>query len=119
VSCYGLFLESGTGVAFLLYSFKPFQMKKYLPYCILFIICAYCFFSLYHASKEINFEFNGTVQKVIYTSFSHNPIITVNNQQFDLEWIRWYDDGAKVEVGDSVAKQKGTQMMSLFKKKNK
>jgi hypothetical protein len=94
-------------------------MKKYLPYCIAFILCAYAFFSFYHSSKEINFEFNGQVQKVTYSSSGYNPTITVNNQQFDLEYIRWYDDEAKVEVGDSVVKQKGTQMMSLFKKNNK
>ena len=94
-------------------------MKKYLPYIVLFIICAYCYSGLYTAHINISSKFSGIVQKVTYKSFSYNPIITVNNKQFDLEYIRWYDDVAKVEVGDSVVKEKGTQMMSLFKKTKK
>lgn len=64
----------------------------------------------------MNFKFNGIVQKVTYKPFNYYPTITVNNKQYELEYIRWYDDGAIVEVGDSVIKNKGTIMMSLFKK---
>jgi hypothetical protein len=91
-------------------------MKKYLLYSVLLVFCCYWLLSFYRAYKAINFEFKGTVQKVTQSS-GYNKIITVNNKDFDLEWVRWYDDLYKIEVGDSVLKQKGTQWMSLIKKK--
>ncbi|QNK61768.1 hypothetical protein H7F33_14555 [Pedobacter sp. PAMC26386] len=91
-------------------------MKKYLLYSALFVFCCYWLLSSYDALKAINYEFNGKVQKVTPSS-GYYKIITVNNKDFDLEWVRWYDDLYNIEVGDSVIKKKGTQRMSLFKKK--
>jgi hypothetical protein len=42
-----------------------------------------------------------------------------NSKDDDLEYIRWYNAGEIVAVGDSLIKASGTQMMSLFKKVNK
>lgn len=93
-------------------------MKKYLLYGILVIFCCYWLSSFYHAIKAINFEFKGTVQKVIPSAGSkYYKTITVNNKAYDLEWVRWYDDLYTIEVGDSVLKEKGTQSMTLIKKK--
>jgi hypothetical protein len=91
-------------------------MKKYFSYSLLVVFFIYIFYGFYTAHVNISSKFNGIVQNVSYKSFSSSQTITVNNKQYDLEYIRWYDDGAIVAVGDSVVKEKGTQMMSLFRK---
>ncbi|NII83598.1 hypothetical protein [Pedobacter sp. SG908] len=91
-------------------------MKKYLFCGALFIFCCYWLLSAYDALKTTNYEFNGLVQKVTPPSGQYK-IITVNNKDFDLEWIRWYDDLYTIEVGDSVIKKKGTQWMDIIKKR--
>jgi len=85
-------------------------------YGALVVFCCYWLLSAYHALKAINYEFSGKVQKVASSSGYHK-IITVNNKDFDLEWVRWYDDLTNIEVGDSVTKKKGVQWMSIIKKK--
>ncbi|PWK80592.1 hypothetical protein LX99_01061 [Mucilaginibacter oryzae] len=94
-------------------------MKKYLGYGIVAFFFIYVLFEFYTAHGNINSQFIGIVQKVSKKPFSSSQIITVNDKDYDLEYIRWYDDAAIVAVGDSVVKEKGTQMMSLFKKGNK
>jgi hypothetical protein len=94
-------------------------MKRYLAYCVVLIFFTYVCYEFWTAHTNISAQFKGIVQKVAYPSFGYSPTITVNNCQYDLEYIRWYDDGAKVEVGDSVVKEKGTQLMSLIKKNKK
>jgi len=49
---------------------------------------------------------------------SRISLITVNNKDFDLEWVRWYDGLTNVEVGDSVMKKKGNQWMEIIKSNN-
>jgi len=95
------------------------MMKKYLGYSVVAIFFIYVAFEFYIAHVNISSRFSGIVQKVSKEPFSSSQIITVNNKEYDLEYIRWYDDAAIVAVGDSVVKEKGTQMMSLFKKVNK
>jgi len=95
---------------------KHYSIKKYLLYGTLLVFCCYWFLSFYDALKAINYEFNGPVQKVKPSS-GYYKTITVNNKDFDLEWVRWYDDLYSIEVGDSVIKKKGTQWMDLTKKK--
>jgi len=92
-------------------------MKKYLGYSVVAILFIYVLSGFYIAHVNISSQFNGVVQKVSKKPFSSSQTITVNNKDYDLEYIRWYDDAAIVAVGDSVVKEKGTQMMSLFKKK--
>jgi hypothetical protein len=92
-------------------------MKKYLGYGVVAVLFIYVFFGFYTAHVNISSQFNGIVQKVSKKPFSYSQIITVDNKDYDLEYIRWYDDAAIVAVGDSVVKKKGTQMMSLFKKR--
>ncbi|MDB5156500.1 MAG: hypothetical protein JWR50_1207 [Mucilaginibacter sp.] len=91
-------------------------MKKYLPYIFLIALCVYGFTSLNRGFEQIDYEFKGIVQKVIYKSSNNNPIIVVNNKQYDLEYLKWADDSKRIEAGDSVMKKKGSQMISLFKK---
>ena len=95
------------------------RMKKYLGYDVAAIFFIYVLFEFYTAHVNISSQFTGIVQKVSKKPFSSSQIITVNNKDYDLKYIRWYDDAAIVVVGDSVVKKKGTQMMSLFKKGNK
>ncbi|ATP55110.1 hypothetical protein CPT03_00805 [Pedobacter ginsengisoli] len=90
-------------------------MKKYLQYAVLVGFFCYWLLLGYKALRAINYEFNGRVQKVTSTS-SYYKIITVNNKDFDLEWVRWYDGLTNVEVGDSVMKKKGNQWMEIIKK---
>ena len=94
-------------------------MKKYLGYIVVAIFFIYVCFEFYTAHVNISSRFSGIVQKVSKKPFSSSQIITVNNKDYDLEYIRWFDDAAIVTVGDSVVKEKGTQMMSLFKKGSK
>jgi hypothetical protein len=95
------------------------RMKKYFGYGILLLFFIYVSSEFYTAHVNISSQFNGIVEKISKKTFGSSQIITVNNKEYDLEYIRWYDDGAIVAVGDSVVKAKGTQMMSLFKKENK
>ncbi|NRF39332.1 hypothetical protein [Pedobacter foliorum] len=90
-------------------------MKKYLLYSILLVFCCYWSLSFYYLYKALNFEFKGVVQNVVRSSY--HKTITVNNNNFDLEWVRWYDDLYEIEVGDTVVKHRGTQWMSLIKQK--
>jgi hypothetical protein len=90
-------------------------MKKYLLYFAVLLFCCYWLINAYNAYKAINFQFKGRVQKVTQTS-GYYKIITVNNKDYNLEWVRWYDDLYKIEVGDSVFKIKGTQEMTIVKK---
>ena len=62
------------------------------------------------------YDFSGRIQKVSYESGKYRPTITVKNQQFDLEWVRWIGDEDNVVVGDSVIKHKGSQWMTVKKK---
>jgi hypothetical protein len=73
-------------------------------------------FSAYKIYKTVNYEFNGRIQKVSYESGNYRPIITVNNRQYDLEWVRWIGDEDDVVVGDSVVKHKENQWMTVIKK---
>jgi hypothetical protein len=95
------------------------RMKKYLGYAVAVLLFIYASSEFYTAHVNISSQFDGIVQKVSEKPFGLSQIITVNNKEYDLKYIRWYDAGATVAVGDSVVKEKGTQMMSLFKKENK
>jgi hypothetical protein len=91
------------------------KIKKYLAYSVLSIFIIYVSFSAYKIYIELNYQFKGKVQKVSYESGKYRPTITVNNQQFDLEWARWIGDEENVVVGDSVIKHKGSQWMIVIK----
>ncbi|MDB5086597.1 MAG: hypothetical protein JWR09_591 [Mucilaginibacter sp.] len=93
------------------------KIKKYLAYSALSIFIIYFSFSAYKIYIELNYDFKGKVQNVSYESGKYRPTITVNNQQFDLEWARWIGDEENVAVGDSVVKHKGSQWMTVVKKK--
>lgn len=92
------------------------KIKKYLAYSALSIFILYWSFSAYKIYKTLNYDFNGRIQKVSYGSGKYRPTITVNNQQFDLEWVRWIGDEDNVVVSDSVVKHKGSQWMTVTKK---
>ena len=89
---------------------------KYLAYFALSMFILYCIFSWYKIFKTFNYNFNGRIQKVSYESGKYRPTITVNNQQFYLEWVRWIGDEENVVVGDSVIKPKGSQWMTVIRK---
>lgn len=92
------------------------KVKKYLAYSALSIFILYWCFDAYKIYKTFNYDFNGRIQKVSYKSGKYRPTITVNNQQFDLEWVRWIGDEDNVVMGDSVVKHKGSQWMTVIKK---
>jgi hypothetical protein len=94
-------------------------MKKRLIYFCIGVFVCYWIFNCYHAVKAVNSEFKGILQKVVPTPYGsgYHKTITVNNQDYDLTWVRWYDDLYTIEVGDSVVKEKGVQEMILIKKK--
>ena len=87
---------------------------------IYFIICGLFMLMIFNGflnnNTEKDYKFNGIVQKVTKKSFSPYPTIMVNNKEYTIEYIRWYDDGSIIEVGDSVEKTKGTLIMSLIKR---
>ena len=95
------------------------KIKKYLLYSALTVFIFYMASSFYKIFITQNYEFSGVVQNVTYTSNHYQPIITVNNKQYDLEWVRWYDDLYKIEVGDTVVKHKYDQHMALIKRNKK
>ncbi|AYL94116.1 hypothetical protein [Mucilaginibacter celer] len=92
------------------------KIKKYLAYSGLSLFIFYFGFSAYKIYVMLNYDFNGKIQNVSYKSGKYRPTITVNNHQFDLEWIRWIGDESNVNVGDSVVKHKGSLWMILTKK---
>jgi len=92
------------------------KIKKYLTYCALSIFILYWSFSAYKIYRTLNYDFNGRIKNVSYESGKYRPTITVNNQQFDLEWVRWIGDEDNVVVGDSVVKHKWSQWMTVLKK---
>ncbi|MCR8556412.1 hypothetical protein KXD93_02095 [Mucilaginibacter sp. BJC16-A38] len=92
------------------------KIKKYLAYSALSIFILYWSFSAYKIYRTLNYDFNGRIQKVSYESGKYRPTITVNNKQFDLEWIRWVGDEDNVVVGDSVVKHQKSQWMTVIKK---
>jgi hypothetical protein len=95
-------------------------MKRYyLTGSIVLILTIVIFKSFYNHYIQKNYQFNGTVQKVTYKSFVYHPTITVNNHQYDLEYIRWFDDADSLQVGDSVIKNRDTIMMLVIQKKHK
>jgi hypothetical protein len=92
------------------------KVKKYLIYSLILIFAIYWSFSDYKIYRTLNYDFNGNIQKVSYESGKYRPTITVNNQQFDLEWVRWMGDEENVLVSDSVVKHKGSQWMTVIRK---
>ncbi|GAB3916049.1 hypothetical protein [Mucilaginibacter boryungensis] len=92
-------------------------IKKYLFYFVFLIFILYWSFDAYKIYKTFNYSFNGRIQKVSYESGKYRPTITVNNQQFDLEWVRWHGDEDNVVIKDSVLKLKGSQWMKVVKNK--
>ena len=94
------------------------KVKKYLAYSALIVFILYWSFSVYNIYCAINYHFNGAIQFVLYKSGHYRPTITVNNNKFDLEWVRWIGDEQNVIVGDSVIKRKGSQWMLVIKKIN-
>ena len=92
-------------------------MKKYyLTGLIILVLSIVAFKGFYYDYVQTNYQFNGIVQKVTYKSFVYHPAITVNNHQYDLEYIRWFDDADSLQVGDSVIKNRGTIMMLVNRK---
>lgn len=92
------------------------NIKKYLLYSLVLLFALYWGFSAYKIYRTFNYDFNGRIQKVSYTSGKYRPTITVNNKQFDLEWVRWIGDEDNVMVSDSVVKHRGSQWMTVIKK---
>jgi len=91
-------------------------MKRYLFYGIATLFVAYFLFSAFTIYKTLAYDFNGRIQNVSCESGKYRPTITVNNRQFDLEWVRWIGDEDNVVVGDSVIKHKWSQWMTVIKK---
>lgn len=92
------------------------KIKKYLAYTAFSIFVIYMLFSAYKIYMTLNYDFNGRIQNVSYESGKYRPTITVNNRQFDLEWVRWIGDEEDVLVSDSVVKHKGSQWMIVIRK---
>lgn len=90
-------------------------MKKPLFYVIPLIIVIVVGLTLRGHWIEINYEFNGLVQKITFDEPKHTPTIIVNGKSYTFVYNnRFLLDS--VSVGDSVIKVKGENEMHLFKK---
>ncbi|TSJ41061.1 hypothetical protein FO440_15135 [Mucilaginibacter corticis] len=92
-------------------------MKKYFTYGIVFLLSAYCLSVFYRAFQARNAAFRGTITNVVSSSLGYQPVIVVNHQDRNLEYIRWSPENFKPEPGDSVVKLKGSVMMSVYRKR--
>ena len=91
--------------------------KKYywggLAFFVLFVI-----FSVFNkpieSKKSLKWHFKGTVEYVYYND-KNTPHVVVNNKKYDLFYAIW-DKSIKINVGDTLIKQKGSLLIKLIRK---
>ncbi len=66
----------------------------------------------------VNYNFNGTIQKVTYPDIKHIPTITIKGKEYDLIYNTWNEkEIPNLEIGDSCIKKKGTTEFIVIRNK--
>lgn len=65
-----------------------------------------------------NYEFDGAVEKISYSSNKGTPKVIIKGQEYILSYNDWNVD-REIEQGDSLIKRKGEMSLKLIKKETR
>lgn len=91
-----------------MYTMNNIKLKVGLMFLFFFTVIVWTVIAHYFKVKE---NFRGVVEKVYYSE-KHTPVVFIKGQKYALS-IGFYD---KIQVGDSIIKNKGQDRYILVKK---
>jgi hypothetical protein len=89
------------------------KLIKYLIVGILFFMTAMVL-NIISTIKEKNFKFKGVIEKIDYNE-KKTPTVTVNDSSYSLSTSCRFNE--RMKVGDSLVKEKDSQLYELIKDK--
>jgi len=89
--------------------------KGIIGFTILILFFVWLKYNSYQNDQIKLWIFKGEVKKVSYGFLSRAPVINVNGKDYDLSRTDW-DSNLKVQLGDTIIKQKNTRHIFLIRR---